>query len=243
MSTSFQLDFLQTYYPLIQHTMTDLGLSPNTFTSRPSTGSLILLAHSPPPLLERVFLSSDFLPVLLTSLQTNIAMDESLSVILISLSRIKSQSNKDLSPDVVVPLSSVLSSLSSAHPDPSTRHLTFRALSLMLSLTPSPLRLKLLNDLIVDADFPQMRVASISLVKEAVLEALSSCSPNVFTSPLFLQTLVPSLFRPPLLDSLSVHDLDLSLEIPRLVETLGLYHILLRRDKDNRVIMQSIHAI
>ena len=181
------------------------------------------------------------LPMFLASIQANAALDESLSLLLRTLDRARTKPNNELSPDVIIPLSTVLSSLASAHPEPATRHTTFRVLSLLLSLSPSHLRLQLLKDLTSDSEFPQMRAAAIGLVKEAVLEGISPTTPkpNIFASPLFLQVLGPVLLRsnPPDLFStdLSVEDFQKSPESSRLVECLALYYILLLRDKDNRV--------
>lgn len=205
---------------------------------------MISLAHSPPELLESNALLRPFLPILLTSIQTNNALDEALSLILTSLHSKHSQPKTELSPELVVPLTSLLSSLASTHPDPSIRHLTFRILSLLLSSTAPELRLQVLTELTTDDEFPQMRVAALGLVKEAALEGLETSQgskPNLFASSFFLRALGPVFLRsnPPDLFSsdpdLSAQDFQESTEPPRLVECLSLYYVLLRRDHQNQV--------
>ena len=46
------------------------------------------------------------------------------------------------------------------------------------------------------SQLPKMRVAAVGLVKEAIIESLSSTRPNLFSSPLFLRVFGPILFRP-----------------------------------------------
>lgn len=206
---------------------------------QPTVSSLVLLAHLPSPLPASRLLFP-LLPALLTSVQLNVALDESLSLLLNSLYSSQSQSPKnDFSPDFIIPLFSALPPLASAHPDPSTRHLIFRILSLLLSLTPSALRLQLLKDITSNTEFPQMCVAATGLAKEAVFDALSVSSPNIFASPHFLQVFGPVLFRPRpqdlFLQPLTAQEFQKSSEAPRLVESLGLYYTLLLRDNHNRV--------
>ncbi|KIJ97359.1 hypothetical protein K443DRAFT_9953 [Laccaria amethystina LaAM-08-1] len=64
------------------------------------------------------------------------------------------------------------------------------------SLTQPDLRIQLLADLTGDSQLPQMRVAALGLVKEAIVEPLSSTKPDLFASPLFLRAFGPILFRP-----------------------------------------------
>ena len=87
-----------------------------------------------------------------------------------------------------------------------------------------------------------MRVASVGLVKEALLEALSlpPNSENIFLSSLFLRSFGTILFRPNPSDLLASETLTLgefrdSHEPQRLVECLSLYYVLLLRDKNNLV--------
>ncbi|CAL1709090.1 unnamed protein product [Somion occarium] len=221
--------------------LSDLGLSINTLTSQPSISSLILIAHSSQPNMNLKTLGS-FLPIILGSMQSNAALDETLSVLLESLGPLRNVSPRpELSVDLVVPLVHVLAPLAGVHPDPTTRHATYRILSLVLSLAPSLVRLKLLKDLVTDDDesMQKMSVAAIGLVKEAILEALSkppsTGSPSsVFSSPLFMQELGSILFlrQPNNLTAPLVKFLESS-EPLRLVESLGLLYVLLLRDVGN----------
>jgi hypothetical protein len=188
------------------------------------------------PLLASLF------PVVMTSLQNDVALDATLAILLRVLCIAPSPPQTELSPDIIIPLTTVLPLLCSAHPDASTRHITFRILGHVLQLTPSVLRLQILRDLVSPSEdaSPYMRTAAIGLVKEAVLEAVSHPkTENVFASPFLLQTIGPHVFRldpSVLLDSIGEVDaLKDSPEPARLVECLNLYYILLSRDVDNRV--------
>jgi hypothetical protein len=149
---------------------------------------------------------------------------------------------EELSPDIIIPLTTVLPLVCSAHPDAVTRHITFRILGHVLQLAPSVLRLQILCDLVSPSEdaSPFMRTAAIGLLKEAVLDALSHPeTENVFATPFLLQTIGPLVFRldpPSLLASIAgVDALKDSPEPARLVGCLNLYYILLLRDVDNRV--------
>ncbi|THG94868.1 hypothetical protein EW026_g6682 [Hermanssonia centrifuga] len=189
------------------------------------------------------------MPIIIASIQTYTALEETLVILLNALGPLRSLSPRlDLSEALVTPLIHVLPPLAGVHPDPSIRHIIFRLLSLILSYTPSPLRFQLLQDLITDPDVtPQMRVAAIGLVKEAVLENLSASKSSLggeqletaFTSPNFMQMFSPIIFKLDLPQAAGQEDLDLQefLESPeplRLVEGLGLYYVVLQRDVDNR---------
>jgi uncharacterized protein YAP/Alf4/glomulin family len=179
----------------------------------------------------------------MASLQNNVALDASLAILLRVLCTTPSTPQAELSPDIIIPLTTVLPLLCSAHPDASTRHITFRILGHVLHLAPSTLRLQILCDLVSPSEdaSPYMRTAAIGLVKEAVLEAFSLPkmeNVNVFASPFLLQTIGPHVFRldpPDLLGSIEVDEFKDSPEPTRLVGCLNLYYILLSRDVDNRV--------
>ena len=100
------------------------------------------------------------------------------------------------SPEIVTLLCTILPTIASAHPDPVVRHQTFRIISSLLTFTQPDLRIQLLADLTGDSQLPQMRVAAVGLVREAIIELLSSTKPNLFASPLFLRVFVPILFMP-----------------------------------------------
>ncbi|KAJ7135891.1 hypothetical protein C8R44DRAFT_389978 [Mycena epipterygia] len=205
----------------------------------PSTSHLILLSHSKVLTSDTGGLLSFILPILVASIQTNSTLDETLSFLLQILHPSHFSAGQQLSPDISGPLCALLPSLASAHPDGDIRHQVFRILSRVLALTPPELRLHILKDLTVDADFPQMRVAAVGLVKEASLESLSREDiSSIFASPIFLQVMGPVLFRPDPVDlfqpDLSLSDLEDSPEPSRLVECLSFYYILLLRDNLNR---------
>lgn len=188
-------------------------------------------------------------------MQTNTALEETLAFLLTAFGPLSSaQPRTELPPDLLVPLVLVLPPLAGAHPDAPIRHIMFRLLSLLLSLAPSLLRFQLLHDLLTDtqATSEQMRVAAVGLVKEAVLEGLATVPSsaegqrNIFASPKFMQTFAPVIFRPQLPElSEDKSTLEEFLESPeplRLVESLGLYYVVLQRDTDNRV-SRSSHGL
>ncbi|KAF7289832.1 hypothetical protein MIND_01357500 [Mycena indigotica] len=205
----------------------------------PSVAYLVLLSHSGtlPYDINKLFLF--LLPILISSVQTTHALDETLALLLVGLQASMFSAGHQLSPEISGPLCAILPSLASSHPDAQTRHQAFRILSRILFLTPPQLRIQILKDLVTDTQFPQMRVAAIGLVKESVLDALShETSASIFASPQFLQVFGPILLRP---DPLDLFDAELALdamvdssEPARLVECLSLYYILLLRDKSNR---------
>jgi hypothetical protein len=225
-----------------QDASSSLGSGVETLRSKPSLASLVLLAaHAPPSEYPSIPFLVSFFPIILTSLQANVALDATLATLLKALCAAPLPQT-ELSPDIVIPLATVLPPLCSAHPDAPTRHITFRILGRVLRLAPSVLSLRILRDLVSPSEdtSPYMRTAAIGLIKEAVLEALSDPkAENVFASPLLLQTIAPHVFRldPPdlLTSTASVEEFKSSTEPARLVECLNLYYILLSRDVDNRV--------
>ena len=233
---------------LLQADLKQLGLANDVYVSQPSLGSLMLLAHSSDYTFTTPILAS-FFPVILMALQANTALDEILSVLMNSIVPLSKQVPRlEFPPDLIVPLAHVLPPLASVHPDPSIRHYTFRILSAALALAPSPVRVQLLQGLLTDSDSsPQMRVAAVGLVKEALLEALATplgsaeAQRNVFASPAFLKTFGPIILRPDPPDLfapgniLQLDDFLDTKEPLRLVECLSLYYVLLMRDVHNRV--------
>lgn len=223
--------------------MIGLGFEPNILLTQPSISSLILIAHSAQPRLTEKTLEA-FFPIILAALQSNTALDETLALLLDTLGSLRNATPRpDLAVDILVPLVHVLAPLASVHPDPPTRHATFRILSIVLALSPSPIRLRLLKDLVTDEDesMQQMRAAAIGLVKEAILEALStlrttSGPSNVFSSPVFMQEIGSVLFlKQAEKIALDVVEFLESAEPLRLIESMGLLYVLLLRDIDNRV--------
>lgn len=183
------------------------------------------------------------LPVLISSIQTNSFFDESLAVLTRTLHFLQSKTSpSNLPPHFTVPLCGLLPAVASSHSDPLTRHQAFRVLSLLLVASEPQLRFQHLVELTSDSEFPQMRVASVGLVKEALLEALSlpPNAENIFLSSLFLRSFGTILFRPDPSDlftsaNLTLSEFQESNEPQRLVECLSLYYVLLLRDKKNLV--------
>lgn len=209
------------------------GVDPYTLPSSPSQATLVLYAHWQ---IEASQSHSShlsfFLPVILASIQTNTILDEVISLLLLSL-----RNGGELSPETAIPLSTVLPPLCSGHPDPSIRHYAFRTLSLLLQSTEPPLRMQILKDLTSDSENPPMRTAAVGLVKENVVAALNSRK-DIFASPLFLKTFGSLLFvlDPPELfrhDKVKLNDRERN-ELARLTECLGLYYVLIVRDRANK---------
>ncbi|KAF9812811.1 hypothetical protein IEO21_05958 [Rhodonia placenta] len=231
----------------LQTAIADLHLTPSRLQAEPTLGSLILLAHTPSYTFTTSLLTA-FFAVILMALQTNHALDEVLALLIYTIVPFRAHSPaSDFPPDLLIPLAHILSSLASVHPDSATRHHTFRLLASILALAPSPLRLQLLHELLTDEDTaPQMRVAAIGLVKDALLEALAApagseeSSRNVFASHLLLRTLGPILLHPhppSLFDTanqLDQQDFLDTAEPLRLVECLALCYVWLLRDVQNR---------
>lgn len=188
------------------------------------------------------------LPIIIASIQTNTLLDESLSFLLLHLFQTQ-ELGRELDPEIVIPLCTILPGLASAHPDAFIRHCTFRVLGLVLTVAPVPLRMQILQDLASDKSMPQMRVAVVGLVKDAVLEALAKIDPpssqsttNPLASPRFLQTFGSILFAsdPPDMFAESkkvptMKEIEESTELIRLAECLSLYFVVEIRDVKNRV--------
>ncbi|KAK0503674.1 hypothetical protein EDD18DRAFT_472592 [Armillaria luteobubalina] len=213
-----------------------VGFSIEAMASTPSLCHFILLAHDQEDSLKTIKTLSTILPILVNCIQANHILDECVSFLLDTLYL----NHAEIPEDISIPLCTVLPALASAHPDSSLRHQTFRILSTVLSLSAAPLRLQVLQDLCSTSDFPQMRVAAVGLVKEAVLETFGNGAPssNLFASPRFLQVLGPILFRPNPPDFFSSVPLLRVLEEPsepaRLVECLALLYVLILQDKKNK---------
>ncbi|KAG6806493.1 hypothetical protein H0H93_002876, partial [Arthromyces matolae] len=155
---------------------------------------MLLYAHSKQSTPVSAHLSK-LAPIIVSSIQSNWGIDESLSLLLRGLDPSKPSPRAFLTEDIIHPLFGVIPHLSSSHPDPLIRHQSFRILSLLLASTPPLLRLQLLRELTIDETYPQMRVAAVGLVKEAVLEGLLH-PPNIFASPKFFDVFGTILFRP-----------------------------------------------
>lgn len=204
--------------------------------------ALFTTAH-PVPIVD-ISKLPDIVPILVSSARADALLGESLSIIIATCHHLQLQhkdSKYELSPEIIMSLSVTLAPLASSHQDPFMRLATFRALSLLLALSPPLLRLEIIRELLADAEFPQMMVAAVGLAKEAVIDGLSlkPGSPNLLASPHMLQLLGPTLLRPSPSDlfesDLSEADFCESTEPKRLVECLSFYLVLLKLDDRNRV--------
>ncbi len=214
-----------------QRSASVLGYTLKALISKPSIGNLILLAHMDAKTLPKSgSLLDNLSPAILSAFQSGVALDECLALLLNVLHNLQEST---VSPEIVVPLCMIISSIASTHADPMVRHQAFRVLALLLSHSSPALRMEALKELTTDQRFPQMRTAAVGLVKEAVLEGLGSTSQNIFASRLFMQTFGPILYRPVSKDY-STQELCESYEIRRIVESLSLYYVLLQRDKMNK---------
>ncbi|KAF4581707.1 hypothetical protein EYR40_002723 [Pleurotus pulmonarius] len=222
---------------LIQDTYSSLGRSFSALPEQPSIEFLIMVSHQLPSPINPSLLLSKLMPVFLLSIQQNIALDESLAILIAALNQIASSpSAAKLSPEIVTPLCTLLPPLACGHPDASTRHQIFKILSLLLSLSPPQLRLEILRDLTSSESAPQMRIASIGLVKDAIFAGLSSPSPDLFASPALFSVLGATLLQPDPPNFCSDCDYGQILESPepsRLAQCLTLYYAVLMRDQKN----------
>ena len=199
-------------------------------------------AYRPSPETDPDIFLPLILPILISSIQTNSFLDESLAVLTRTLHfRQSKTSPSSLSPHITVPLCGLLPTVASIHADPLVRHQAFRVLSLLLVASEPQLRFRHLMELTSDSEFPQMRVASVGLVKEALLEALSlpTSTDNIFLTS-FLRSFGTILFRANPSDLFASGNLTLgefrdSHEPQRLVACLSLYYVLLLRDRNNLV--------
>ncbi|GLB39205.1 putative uncharacterised protein family, YAP/Alf4/glomulin [Lyophyllum shimeji] len=222
---------------------TSLGVSSTAVLSTPSTATMIIFAHSAANTLRASQLPK-VMAILVASIKAGSALDEALTLLLHALDPRQAASRTYLSDEVIHPLFAVLPPLASSHPDPLIRHQAFRLLSTLLSTCPPPIRLQLLSQLTVDPDFPQMRVAAVGLVKEAVLEALAH-PPNLFASPRFFDVFGPIIFRPnpPDPQNLQLGEFKESSEAARMIESLGTYYTILQRDTANLTHMRNLDAV
>ena len=232
-------------------TILDISTDLSSTTFAPNLTTLILLAHSPALVPQPTPLLITLYPLMLSSLQTNAASDESLSLLLVLLSSPLSTasspttSSRTLPPDLVMALSSVLPTVASTHPDPTTRHIALHVLRLLLTHAPSQVHFQIVGELLSSSP-PPMRVAAINLVKEAVLRALEDPSESIWASEEVLRVFGGVLFRP---ESLDISEGELSeteggneWEWKRLTECLSLVYVLLLRDARNRVRLNPLHS-
>ncbi|KAI6142861.1 hypothetical protein BKA82DRAFT_530127 [Pisolithus tinctorius] len=225
----------------IQDALTILGTLPEPPEPK-STSDLIYLAHAEPVVPLSLANLTQLHPLLVNSLQRNVATDETLFLLLRLLGPESSHSDAtEIPPDIAESLCSVLSVLASTHLDPFMRHLNLRLLSMVLSKVHQAVRLDVLLKLTTDEELPQMRCAAVGLLKEATLSALSSpdrsTERNPFASSTLLRAFGPVLFRtsPPdfLILSHTREELERSVELLRINDCLSFYYVLLLRDREN----------
>ncbi|KAE9393234.1 hypothetical protein BT96DRAFT_1023104 [Gymnopus androsaceus JB14] len=172
-----------------------------------------LLTSPEPSYSEKNF--SLLLPIVIASIQANTLLDESLSFLLLHLSQTHTL-GRELEPETVIPLCTILPGLASAHPDAFIRHCTFRVLGLVLTVAPVPLRMQILQDLASDKSMPQMRVAVIGLRE---LRSLQTYPPDLFADS-----------KKPL----TVKEIEESTSCFGLRSVLALYFVVEMRDVKNR---------
>lgn len=225
----------------VQDALAILGTLPELPDPR-STSGLIYLAHAEPAIPLPLAKLTQLYPLLANSLEENVATDETLFLLLRLLAQQSPQPGAtEIPPDIADSLCTVLSVLASTHLDPFMRHLNLRLLSLVLSKVHQTIRLNVLLRLTTNEELPQMRSAAIGLLKEATLSALSSpdyyTEVNPFASRTLLRAFGPVLFKTSPPDFLTLshtrEELERSLELPRIIDCLSFYYVLLLRDRKN----------
>jgi hypothetical protein len=203
-------------------------------------GWLILTAHTsftsphPPATLTKS------LPMISASIQQNNAIDSSLALLQLLVSR-ESNARSTIPDTLSSQLFELLVPLASIHLDADIRFISFRLISTLISCSSPGLQVTTLRELVAEAPFPQMRVAAITLLREVILAQLRSPQPSFFTSSDFIRSFGPVIFRPqpPELfedeDKFDRQKFLESLEPSRLIEALSLYYVVLMNDKTNRV--------
>jgi Uncharacterised protein family, YAP/Alf4/glomulin len=183
---------------------------------------------------------------MIPNLQDQQLNDECYYLILSALVPPYSSTNSTVPAEASVPLVQVLVPVAALHPDPALRNLTYTLISLLLKTLPPAPRLASLTELVSSGcGFPAMRVAAISLVRDAVLDALattkSRAERNALASPQLLAAMGRVLLRPEppdLFEDTSEENLKKFLgesEPARLTECLGFYYVVLERDEKNLV--------
>ncbi|KAF9056712.1 hypothetical protein BDP27DRAFT_1345084 [Rhodocollybia butyracea] len=202
-------------FVLSAHAIVDAYYPPST------SSSIVHISQSEKPLTFSLTFHS---PLIISSIQTNAFLDETLAVLLLCLSSslppLPSHQNQvlikvplydstsSLEP-LLLPLCELLPPLASHHPDPFIRHCTYRLLGLVverLEKLDMMAGARVLRDLVGPlpdgAPQSQMRIAAVGLVKDSVLRALSESqskgkgfkNTSILASPRFLQMFAPVLF-------------------------------------------------
>lgn len=212
---------------------------------------LILLSHIPETEWRPTPIDLGTLaPAIIPNLQNQHLNDECYYLILSALVPPHPSTNSTVPADASVPLVQVLVPVAASHPDPALRNLTYTLISLLLKTLPPAPRLASLSELVSPGCvFPAMRVATISLVKDAVLDALATTKSrlerNALASPQLFSAIGRVLLRPEppdLFENTGEEKLRQFLEESepaRLTECLGFYYVVLERDEMNLVRMLS----
>lgn len=208
---------------------------------------LILLSHIPETEWRPTPMDLGALtPAMIPNLQIQHLNDECYYLILSALVPSHSSTNLPVPAEASVPLVQILVPVAASHPDPSLRNLTYTLISLLLKALPPGPRLASLTELVSPGcPFPAMRVAAISLVRDAVLDALattqSRAEGNVLASPQLFAALGRVLLRSEPLDLFEdtsekkLKEFLEESEPARLTGCLGFYYVVLERDEKNLV--------
>lgn len=208
---------------------------------------LILLSHIPETEWRPTPIDLETLtPAMIPNLQIQHLNDECYYLILSALVPSQPSTNSTVPAEASVPLVQVLVPVAASHPDSALRNLIYTLISLLLKALPPVPRLASLTELVSPGcAFPAMRVAAISLARDAVLDALattkSRAERNALASPQLFAAMGRVLLRPEppdLFEDTSEEKLKLFLEESepaRLTECLGFYYVILEQDKKNLV--------
>lgn len=240
--------------------------------SSSSLGSFILLAHltasypsSPPCLnLPPEELLRQTQPILMLGLSGNsgsqgLSEDEALFWIWWCLETLLAdEKGEDMDEGLLFTFTEMMSSLSALSPNPSTRFLSFRFVTTLITKATrkEEIQIMILKDLIENCPFDSLKVASIGLLREVLggkFEAHQITEvPSLFLSPLFEKEFgsLISRFSPhDLLASKPEGGAPITVEAflenhgQLTIQKLGLYFVILNRDGKNLTGIKSAEAI
>ncbi|KAG8965391.1 hypothetical protein FRC03_000566 [Tulasnella sp. 419] len=198
-------------------------------------GCIILLAYDQNVATNAQTALSTALPATLFGFQLNLALDEVLAFLLECLYGV--ESTVRLPDDLVTLLTSSLTPVASLHPSPNVRKIAFTLMARILELSGPLTRKEILYGLVAECAFPQMRVAAVQLLKKCILDTLEGKSDlplSTYTelSSVLLRPDPPTLFQD--LEYVPSAAFLQSSEPARLTQSLGLYFVLLKRDRENQ---------
>ncbi|KAF8601868.1 hypothetical protein BDV93DRAFT_607828 [Ceratobasidium sp. AG-I] len=137
---------------------------------------------------------------------------------------------------VATELVPLVSSVAATDSNPTTRGVSFSLLTQIILAVHPEVAFGLVRELIgEECPFPNMRASAVALLRQLVVRAFSRTprsEDDPFAARMLLDEFATILFRSPLLED---DDTDLvdDQEMSRVVECLGLYNVLLGRDKEN----------